>query len=108
MPGSVPTGLRVLAFDVFGTVVDWRTGVIAEVTAVAREHDLSVDAAAIADATARQEKIIATMQEILKQMSQWDSFVDVLNQLNEIIKLETKVHLSTDQMKKKQTEGIFD
>ena len=48
------------------------------------------------------------MQEILKQMSQWDSFVDVLNQLNEIIKLETNVRLSTEQMKKKQTEGVFD
>jgi len=54
MAGSVPSGLRVLAFDVFGTVVDWRTGVIAEVTAVAREHDLSVDAAAIADAWRRR------------------------------------------------------
>src|SRR5205823_3239153 len=31
-------------------------------------------AAAITDATQRQEKIVATMQEILKQMSQWDSF----------------------------------
>ena len=48
------------------------------------------------------------MTEILKQMSQWDSFVDVINQLNEIIKLETKVKQSTEQMKKKQTEGVFD
>ena len=46
--------LKVLAFDVFGTVVDWRSGVIAEVTAVAREHDLAVDAAAIADAWRRR------------------------------------------------------
>ena len=66
------------------------------------------DAAKVTEATVRQEQIVATMQEILKQMSQWDSFVDVLNQLNEIIKLETKVHQSTDQMKKKQTDGIFD
>jgi hypothetical protein len=65
-------------------------------------------AAAITDAAQRQEKIVATMQEILKQMSQWDSFVDVLNQLNEIIKLENAVHQSTNQLKKKQTEGIFD
>jgi hypothetical protein len=28
------------------------------------------------------------MQQILKQMSQWDSFVDVLNQLNAIIKVQ--------------------
>ena len=54
------------------------------------------------------EKIVATMQEILKQMSQWDSFVDVLNQLNELIKLETNVKNSTEGLKRKQTEGIFD
>ena len=39
-----------LAFDVFGTVVDWRSGVIAELTAIARERNLAVDAAAVADA----------------------------------------------------------
>jgi 2-haloacid dehalogenase len=50
MAASVFSDLRVLAFDVFGTVVDWRTGVSAEITAIAREHALAVDAAAIADA----------------------------------------------------------
>jgi hypothetical protein len=63
---------------------------------------------AINQAVARQEKIVATMQEILKQMSQWDSFVDVLNQLNELIKLETRVKDSTEGLKKKQTDGVFD
>jgi hypothetical protein len=65
-------------------------------------------AEAVNQAVPRQEKIIATMQEILKQMSQWDSFVDVLNQLNELIKLETKVKDSTEGLKKKQTDGVFD
>jgi 2-haloacid dehalogenase len=46
--------LKVLAFDVFGTVVDWRSGVIGEVAAVARSHDLAIDAAAIADAWRRK------------------------------------------------------
>lgn len=66
------------------------------------------EAAKISEAETRQDQIVAKMQEILKQMSQWDSFVDVLNQLNEIIKLETKVRTSTDEVKKKQTQGIFD
>ena len=39
-----------LAFDVFGTVVDWRGGIIAELTAIAAERDLSLDAGAVADA----------------------------------------------------------
>ena len=42
--------LKVLAFDVFGTVVDWRGGVAAEMTAIAQERRLSVDAGAFADA----------------------------------------------------------
>jgi 2-haloacid dehalogenase len=49
MTGSARHDLKVLAFDVFGTVVDWRSGVIAELTAIARERDLTVDALAVAD-----------------------------------------------------------
>lgn len=49
MAGGGDSDLKVLAFDVFGTVVDWRSGVIAEVAAVAAEHDLAIDAAAFAD-----------------------------------------------------------
>jgi 2-haloacid dehalogenase len=48
------SNLKVLAFDVFGTVVDWRSGIIAEVTAVARERSLALDAGAIADAWRRR------------------------------------------------------
>jgi 2-haloacid dehalogenase len=50
MPAGAPLDIRVLAFDVFGTVVDWRTGVITELTAIAHGRDLAVDAAAVADA----------------------------------------------------------
>ena len=50
MPGNAPPGVQVLAFDVFGTVVDWRGGIIAELTAIAAERDLSLDAGAVADA----------------------------------------------------------
>jgi 2-haloacid dehalogenase len=42
--------LKVLAFDVFGTVVDWRSGVIAEIDAIARERNLTIDTGAFADA----------------------------------------------------------
>ena len=48
------------------------------------------------------------MEQILKQMAQWDSFVDVLNQLNEIIRLQNQVQQGTNQLQKKQTEGIFE
>jgi 2-haloacid dehalogenase len=41
---------RVLCFDVFGTVVDWRSSIIAEVASLAAAHQLEVDAEALADA----------------------------------------------------------
>jgi hypothetical protein len=66
------------------------------------------DSGAIAAVQARQAQIIARMVDILKQMSQWDNFVDVLNQLNEIIKLQTDVKTDTEGLKKTQDEGVFD
>src|SRR5256885_7190767 len=50
MAPSARADLKVLAFDVFGTVVDWRGGVAAEMAAIAQERRLSVDAGAFADA----------------------------------------------------------
>ncbi len=41
---------RVLCFDVFGTVVDWRASIIAELSSLAAAHHLDVDAEAITDA----------------------------------------------------------
>ena len=41
---------RALVFDVFGTVVDWRSSVAGEVEALAKRKNLKVDGAAFADA----------------------------------------------------------
>jgi len=42
--------VKALLFDVFGTVVDWRSGVIRDVTELARAKGAEIDAAAFADA----------------------------------------------------------
>lgn len=47
---SAPSGVRALAFDVFGTVVDWRSTIIREGEELNREKGLGVDWAAFADA----------------------------------------------------------
>jgi 2-haloacid dehalogenase len=44
------TEIRALTFDVFGTVVDWRSSIIREGEALARTRGLSADWAAFADA----------------------------------------------------------
>jgi 2-haloacid dehalogenase len=45
-----PVGVRALTFDVFGTVVDWRSSVIAEGEALGRRKGIQVDWAEFADA----------------------------------------------------------
>jgi 2-haloacid dehalogenase len=47
---SIAYSIRVLAFDVFGTVVDWRSSVIAEGERLSKIKQLKVDWAAFADA----------------------------------------------------------
>jgi len=43
-------GIKALVFDVFGTVVDWRTSVAHEAEAVAKSRGLTVDGSKFADA----------------------------------------------------------
>jgi 2-haloacid dehalogenase len=45
-----PTFVKALVFDVFGTVVDWRTSVANEVEQLAKRKGVRVDGAAFADA----------------------------------------------------------
>jgi hypothetical protein len=66
------------------------------------------DAAKLQAALERQEQIVTRMKDILKQMAQWDSFVDVLNQLDQIIKLETGVKDRSEKLQRKDIEGLFD
>ena len=50
MSNSVAASIKVLAFDVFGTVVDWRSSIVAEGEQLGRTKNLNVDWAAFADA----------------------------------------------------------
>ncbi len=48
------------------------------------------------------------MRNILEQMSQWESFVDVVNQVAEVIKMEQKVLQATEKARETRTQEIFD
>jgi hypothetical protein len=56
----------------------------------------------------REHEIVDELSRILKNMSQWDSFIDVVNQLTEVINLENLVRNKTEDLKKKQFDSIFD
>lgn len=59
-------------------------------------------------ATNRQKLIVTAMNQILKKMAQWDSFMDVITQLDEIIKLQDNVNKSTEKAKEQEVDDIFD
>ena len=48
------SGVRALTFDVFGTVVDWRGSVIAELTSFGRRHGIDADWGMVADRWRRE------------------------------------------------------
>jgi len=50
MPAMDTTGIAALTFDVFGTVVDWRSSLIREGEALERKHGISADWAKFAEA----------------------------------------------------------
>jgi hypothetical protein len=85
-----------------------REGLMLEQQQALESMTAANDAAKLSQSATREDQIVSQMQDILKQMSQWDSFVDVLNQLNAIIKVQTGVNQTTDKVKSKAEEGVFE
>ena len=69
-------GVEALIFDVFGTCVDWRSGIIRAVGLVAREKQIAVDAAAFADAW--RAKYQPSMEKVRSGQRPW-TILDVLH-----------------------------
>lgn len=53
-------------------------------------------------------EVLARMKTILEQMSQWESFVDVVNQVAEVIKIQQKVLKATEDARETRTKEVFD
>ncbi|WP_165250346.1 hypothetical protein [Paludisphaera soli] len=60
------------------------------------------------EARRRHAEVVTTMKTILEQMSQWESFVDVVNQVAEVIKMEQKVLRETEQARESRAQEVFD
>ena len=63
--------VKALLFDVFGTVVDWRTGIAKEVESIADKNDISLDPFDFADAWRAEyqpsmEKVRSGSREFVK------------------------------------------
>ncbi len=55
-----------------------------------------------------QHETIEKMSKILDRMAQWESFVDVLNQVRQVIQLQNQVLDSTQKTKTDRTQDLFD
>jgi len=53
-------------------------------------------------------EVVTKMKAILDQMSQWESFVDVVNQVAEVIRMQQKVLQTTEKARESRTQEIFD
>ncbi len=53
-------------------------------------------------------EIVARMKVILDQMSQWESFVDVVNQVAEVIKMQQNVLKATEKARESRNQEVFD
>ncbi len=53
-------------------------------------------------------EVVARMKTILDQMSQWESFVDVVNQVAEVIKIQQNVLKATEKARESRTQEVFD
>ena len=53
-------------------------------------------------------EVVTKMRDILEQMSQWESFVDVVNQVAEVIRMEQKVLQATEKARETRTQEVFD
>lgn len=66
-----------MLFDVFGTVVDWRSSVIAEGERLAGRHGLHVDWSAVADGW-RREGYLRPISEIVAGRRPWEPIAAVM------------------------------
>ena len=98
MNHSLISTTKVLAFDVFGTVVDWRSSIIAEGERLGRMKELSVDWAAFADAWRGAYR--PTLDRVLSGELPWTK-LDALHQrsLQDILKRFHVMALRDEEIK---------
>ena len=96
MSHPLAASIKVLAFDVFGTVVDWRSSLIAEGEQLSKTKALNVDWAAFADAWRAVYR--PSLDRVQKGELPWTK-LDVLHRmsLEEILKKFKIEGLSEDE-----------
>jgi 2-haloacid dehalogenase len=75
-PGVDPDAVYVVAFDIFGTTVDWRTGVADQVAEIFATHDVDVDAGVFTDTW--RDRYLPSMARVNRGERAW-AYLDTLH-----------------------------
>jgi hypothetical protein len=107
---SNPTARQLLADNVIAPLRELHTGPLAALGGRLERMAAgeAIDGAERDAALESQQEIVKSMQRILERMSQWESFIDVVNQLRHIIERQTVLKKGTEEAQKKQTDSLFD
>jgi len=107
---SDPKSRQVLATDVIAPLRELHDDSItrfrAPLQALAAEDP--VTEASRNDAQQVHEEVIRRMQKILDRMAEWESFVDVVNQLRHVMELQEKTLKRTEEIQQEREESLFD
>lgn len=76
MEGFTPSEVRVIACDVFGTTVDWRTGVAEQLAAIAGSRGVELDAGEFADQW--RDRYLPSMRRVNDGERRW-AYLDTLH-----------------------------
>ena len=92
--------IKALLFDVFGTVVDWRTGVAGEVKKIANKYGITIDSYAFADAWRAEYQ---PSMEKIRMGNRSFTILDILHKEN-LKKIASQYNL--DQISKEDFEHL--
>ncbi len=105
-----PKSHRLLQQAVIDPMKALTAGPMSQVRTVLQSLAGAASSAGATEAEARRlhDEVVTTMKNILDQMSQWESFVDVVNQVAEVIKMQQKVLKETEKARETRTREVFD
>lgn len=105
-----PKSHRLLQEGVIDPIRALDSGLIAELRGVLQSLGGGTPKAGADPEAARSlhTEVVEEMKAILEQMSQWESFIDVVNQVAEVIKMQQSILDATEQVQDSRTEEIFD
>ncbi len=105
--GSAPAR-ELLKRDILEPLAELANATLPDVSRRLEGLAVRIDDASLGQARQAHADALAQMERILQRMAQWESFLDVVNQLREVIRLQTGVLQATEQERASRTRDLFD